>query len=58
MLNVRIFIEDFECMCKIQGREFREYLMYNIICGYIIFNNGRGYGMLEHMIGCLGVYAL
>jgi hypothetical protein len=58
MLNVRILIEDFEHMCKVQGREFQEYLMYNTFYGYIIFNDGRGYGVLEHLTGCLGAYAL
>lgn len=55
MLNARIFIDDFERMWKIQDRKFWEYLVYNILCGYIVFNNGCGYGMLEHLIGCLGV---
>jgi hypothetical protein len=32
--------------------------MYIILCGYMVLNNGRGYGMLEHLIGCLGVYVL
>ncbi len=32
--------------------------MYNIICGYIFFNNGHGYGVLKHLISCLGAYAL
>jgi len=57
MLNVRILIEDFECMCKVQGREFQEYLVYNIFYIYIIFNNGCGYGVLEHLISCFGAYA-
>jgi hypothetical protein len=35
MLNVRIFIEDFECMWKIHDKEFQEYLGYNILCSYI-----------------------
>ncbi len=38
--------------------EFQEYFTYNILYGYIIFNDGRGYGVLEHLIGCLGVYVL
>jgi hypothetical protein len=42
-------------MWKIQDKKFREYLTYNIICGYIIFNNGCEYGVLEHLTGCLGV---
>lgn len=45
-------------MWRIQDREFWEYLTYNIICNYIVFNDGHGYGMLEHLIGCVGVYAL
>jgi len=45
-------------MWKIQDREFQKYLMYNIFCDYIVFNDGRGYGMLEHLIGCMGAYAL
>jgi hypothetical protein len=58
MLNAKILIEDFECMWKIQDREFQEYLEYNIIYGYIVFNNTRGYGLLEHLIGYMGVYVL
>jgi hypothetical protein len=48
MLNARIFIEDFEHMWKIQDREFREYLTYNILYSYIFFNDSHGYGVLEH----------
>lgn len=58
MLNAWIFIKDFERMWKIQDREFCEYLAYNIMCSYIIFNDRRGYGVLEHLMGCLGAYAL
>jgi hypothetical protein len=58
MLNAQILIEDFECMWKIQDREFWEYLAYNIICGYIVFNDRCGYGVLEHLTSCLGVYML
>jgi len=32
--------------------------MYIILCDYIVFNNGHGYGVLEHLIGCLGAYVL
>ncbi len=49
MLNARLFIEDFKCMWKIQDKEFREYLAYNIFCDYIVFNDGHGYGVLEYM---------
>jgi hypothetical protein len=38
--------------------KFREYFTYNILYGYIIFNDAHGYGVLEHLIGCLGVYVL
>jgi hypothetical protein len=38
--------------------EFREYFAYNILCGCIVFNDSRGYGVLEHLMGCLGAYAL
>jgi len=58
MFNAQIFIKDFEQMWKIQDMEFYEYLAYNIMCGCIIFNNRRGYDLLEHLIGCLGAYAL
>jgi hypothetical protein len=58
MLNARILIEDFERMWKIQNREFQEYLTYIILCSYIVFNDGHGYGVLEHLTGYLGAYAL
>jgi hypothetical protein len=45
-------------MWKIHDREFHEYLAYNIMCGYIIFNDNHGYGILEHLMSCLGAYAL
>jgi hypothetical protein len=47
MLNARIFIEDFECMWKIQDKEFQVYLGYNIFYDYIIFNDCHAYGVLE-----------
>jgi hypothetical protein len=58
MLNARILIEDFEPMWKIHDMEFWEYLAYNIIYGYIVFNDAHGYGVLEHFTSCLGAYAL
>jgi len=58
MFNARILIEDFEHAWKIQDMEFWEYLAYNILCGYIVFNNGHGYGRFEHLTSCLGGYAL
>lgn len=58
MLNARILNEDFECMWKIQDREFWDYLTYNIIYGYIVFNDSREHGVLEHLTSGMGVYAL
>jgi len=58
MFNCDIMVDDFECMWKIQDVEFHEYFAYNILCGYIIFNDGHGYGLLEHPIGYFGVYVL
>jgi hypothetical protein len=58
MLNARILIEDFERMWKIQDKKFWEYLVYKIPYNYIFFNDGHGYGMLEHLTWCLGAYAL
>ncbi len=57
MFNSRIFIEDFEHMWKIQNKEFHEYLAYKIFCDYIVFNDDRGYDVLEHMFGYMGAYA-
>jgi hypothetical protein len=28
------------------------------MCDYIVFNNGYGYGVLEHLIGYFGAYVL
>jgi hypothetical protein len=58
MLNTHIMVDDFECMWKIQDEKLHEYLTSNILCGSIIFNDGHGYGLLEHPIGCFGVYVL
>jgi hypothetical protein len=58
MLNARIFIEYFECMWKMQDKEFQEYLAYNIFCYYIVFNDGHGYGVLEYMSNYMGAYVL
>jgi hypothetical protein len=58
VLNAKIFTKDFEHMWKIQYKQFQKYLSYNIMCGYIVFSDGRGYGVLKHLISCLSVYAL
>ncbi len=58
MFNARILVWDFEHIWKIQDKEFHEYLAYNILCSYIIFNDNRHYGVLKHFIGYLDAYAL
>jgi len=45
-------------MWKIHDKDFCEYLAYNILCGCIVFNDNHGYGVLEHLMGCLGAHAL
>ncbi len=58
MFNTHIMVDDFECMWRIQDEEFHEYFTYNILCGYIIFNHGHGYGLLKCPVGCFGMYVL
>jgi hypothetical protein len=58
MLGIITKLGDFEQMWKIQYVEFWKYSVYDTICKYIIFNGNFGYGRLEELIGCLGVYAL
>jgi len=41
-------------MWKIENLEWREYLAYNIIYGYIWYNEPKGYGALEFIVGFLG----
>ncbi len=45
-------------MWKIQDKEFQEYLVYNIFCDYIVFNDGHGYCVLEYMSSYMGAYVL
>jgi hypothetical protein len=45
-------------MWHIENLESKEYLAYNIICGYIWYNEPKGYVVLEFTIGYLGLYAL
>jgi hypothetical protein len=44
-------------MPMIKG-ELREYIMYNLIFVFFIYNEPVGYGRLECEVECLGVYAL
>jgi hypothetical protein len=45
-------------MWKIEDLEWRDYLVYSIIYGYIWYNELKGYEMLEFIVGYLGLYAL
>jgi hypothetical protein len=38
-------------MWQIDYLEFREYLLYNLICGYFIFAS-KAYGRLKFLVGC------
>jgi hypothetical protein len=58
MFNALIMVDGFKHMWNIYDEEFLEYLAYNIIYGYIIFNDGHDYGMLEHLIRCLAMYVM
>jgi hypothetical protein len=42
MLNARIFIGILNACGRSRIRSFEEYLAYNIIYGYIVFNDGCG----------------
>jgi hypothetical protein len=56
-LGAHITGKKFLAMWKIEDLEWRDYLTYSIICGYIQYNEPKGYGMLEFTVGCLGLYA-
>jgi hypothetical protein len=58
MLAIITKLADFEQMWKIQYMVFWKFLVYGSICKYIIFNDNFGYGRLEELTSCLGVYAL
>jgi hypothetical protein len=58
MLSAHITDMQLLAMWKIEDLEWREYLAYIIICGYIQYNEPKGYGALEFTMGCLGLYAL
>ncbi len=58
MLSAHIIEKQFLAMWKIEDLEWREYLAYNIIYGYIQYNEPKGYRMLKFTMGCLRLYAL
>jgi hypothetical protein len=45
-------------MWKIEDLEWREYLAYSIICGYIWDIEPKGYRALNFIVDYLGLYAL
>jgi len=45
-------------MWKIKDLEWRKYLAYSIIHGYIRYNEPKGYGVPKFTVGYLGLYAL
>jgi len=58
MLGSHITEKQFLVMWKIENLEWKEYLTCSIICGYIQYNELKGYKMLEFIVGCLRLYAL
>jgi hypothetical protein len=58
MFNAHITKKQFLAMWKIKDLEWRKYLTYIIIYGYIRYNEPKGYGVLEFTMGYLGLYAL
>ncbi len=57
MIGARVFEHEFFAMWVIDNIEFKEYLVYNMIYGYFIFD-GRTYGRLDNELGCPRVYAI
>ncbi len=57
-LGAHIIEKHFLAMWKIEDLEWRDCLAYSIICGYIQYNEPKGYGVLEFTVGCLGLYTL
>jgi hypothetical protein len=45
-------------MWKIEDLEWRKYLAYSISCGYIQYNEPKGYGVLEFYSGLFGVVCI
>jgi hypothetical protein len=58
MLGAHITEKRFLAMWKIEDLDWREYLVYSIIYGYIQYNEPKGYKVLEFTMGYLGLYAL
>jgi hypothetical protein len=45
-------------MWKTDDLGWGKYLVYNIICCFIQYHRSHGYGILELIVKCLGVYTL
>ncbi len=57
MLGTIIKLGKFEEMRKIKDTNLKEYLVYIIFHGHIIFNGHSNYEKSNHFTRCLGVYA-
>ncbi len=57
MLGAHITKKQFLAMWKIKNLDWIEYLTYNIIYGYIWYNESKGYGVLEFS-GLFGVVCI
>jgi len=57
MLGAHITKKQFLAMWKIKNLDWMEYLIYNIIYGYIWYNESKGYGVLEFS-GLFGVVCI
>ncbi len=57
MLDAHITKKQLLTMWKIENLEWREYLAYNIICGYIQYNEPKGYGIYNGLfgVGCIDI---
>jgi hypothetical protein len=53
MFGAHITEKHFLAMRKIEELEWREYLAYSIIYGYIRYNEPKGYGVLGFIVGCM-----
>jgi hypothetical protein len=58
MFSAHIIKKQLLAMWKIEDLEWRGYLVYNTICGYIQYNGPKAYGMLDFTVSYLGLYAL
>jgi hypothetical protein len=58
MIKAHIFEKQLLVMWKIDNLEWKKSLSYNIIYYYIQYHESHGYGIMEFIMGSLGIYAL